>query len=217
MKSCFRWFNIYFALFGVFFSPGCASDNSNDPKKEQAKEQSTIRLYLEGHKVDTASTGTVLVTRQKFPYTVEREPFLTEADLSKVSLIDDPSGQSYSIQLLFDDHGALFLDMTTTANKGRHIIVFSQFPIPGAKQPKAKRKSHAEEDEDEPMVAPLPPPESTATNQPRQSAWLAAVLIRERNSSGLFRFTPDASHEEGVRIVRGLKNVIATRKRRDKY
>jgi hypothetical protein len=51
----------------------------------------------------------------------------------------------------------------------------------------------------------------------RQSAWLAAVLIRERNANGVFRFSPDASHEEGARIVRGLKNVIAVNKKKDKF
>ena len=43
----------------------------------------------------------------------------------------------------------------------------------------------------------------------RTSAWLAAVLIRERDPSGIFRFSPDASRDETARIVRGLKNVIA--------
>jgi hypothetical protein len=217
MKSWFRRFNIYFALAGVFLSPGCASNKS--AKDDAKKEQSTIRLYMEGNRVDTASTGTALITREKLPFTIEREPFLTEADLSKVTMIDDPGpNPSYAIQLLFDAHGTLFLDMSTIANKGRHIIVFSQFPIPGTKSPKAKRQKHASDDDEiEPMNEPLPPPESTATNQPRQSAWLAAVLIRDRNSSGIFRFTPDASHEEGARIVRGLKNVIAARKKREKF
>jgi hypothetical protein len=45
--------------------------------------------------------------------------------------------------------------------------------------------------------------------QPRVSAWLASYLIRGRNESGIFRFTPDASRDETKRIVRGLKNVIA--------
>jgi hypothetical protein len=215
MKSWFYPFNIYFTVAGVIFCAGCASSNKSgvDPKKEA----STIRLYLEGSHADTSSTGTVLVSRQRFPYTVQREPFLTEADLSKVALVDDPGPEhSYSIQLLFDDHASLLLDMTTTANKGRHIIVFSQFPKPGTKQAKARKKAHT--DDDEPLAAPEPmPPDAGSTNQARESAWLAAVLIRDRNSGGLFRFSPDATHEEGARIVRGLKNVIAARKKHDKF
>jgi hypothetical protein len=51
-------------------------------------------------------------------------------------------------------------------------------------------------------------PEEDAPGHPRSAAWLAAVKIRDRNATGIFRFTPDASHDEGARIVRGLKNVI---------
>jgi hypothetical protein len=216
MKSWFYPFNIYFIVAGVFFCAGCVSGNKShlDPKKEA----STIRLYLEGNHADTSSTGTVLVTRQRFPYTVQREPFLTEADLSKVAMVDDPGAEhSYSIELLFDDHASLLLDMTTTANKGHHIIIFSQFPKPGTKEAKERRKSHAD-DEDEPLIAQPPlPTDAGSTNQARESAWLGAVLIRGRNTSGIFRFSPDASYEEGARIVRGLKNVIAAKKKRDKF
>jgi hypothetical protein len=215
MKSWFYPFNIYFAVAGVFFCAGCV--HSNKAKIDPKKEASTIRLYLEGSHADTSSTGTVLVTRQKFPYTVQREPFLTEADLSKAALVDDPGPEhSYSIELLFDDHASLLLDMTTTANKGHHIIIFSQFPKPGTKEAKERRKAHA--DDDEPLAAQPPlPTDAGSTNQTRESAWLGAVLIRARNTSGLFRFSPDASHEEGARIVRGLNNVIAAKKKRDSF
>jgi hypothetical protein len=215
MKSWFRWFNIYLALAGVFLAPGCSSDNPAGIHGK--KELSTIRLYLEENRADTTSTGTVLVTRAQFPMVIDREPFLTEADLSKAMLIDDPGPDgSYAIQLLFDSHGTLLLDMTTTANKGRHIVVFSQFPKPGFKSPKAQRRPHSSDDDD---MGEEQPPEAqpTAPNEPRQAAWLAAVLIRGRNANGMFRFTPDASHEEGARIVRGLKNVIAANKRKDKF
>ncbi|MGA2176539.1 MAG: hypothetical protein ABSH38_16305 [Verrucomicrobiota bacterium] len=214
MKSWFRWFNIYLALAGVFLASGCAGDKSAGIHGK--KELSTIRLYLEENRADTTSTGTVLVTRQQFPMVIDREPFLTEADLSKAMLIDDPGPDgSYAIQLLFNEHGTLLLDMTTTANKGRHIVVFSQFPKPGYKPPKAQRKPHSSDDD----MGEEQPPEAqpTAPNEPRQSAWLAAVLIRGRNANGIFRFAPDASHEEGARIVRGLKNVIAANKKSDKF
>ncbi len=216
MKSWFRWFNIYLALAGVFLASGCASD---PVKKLRHKEVSTIRLYLEASRADSANAGKVLVTRQAFPFYIEREPFLTEADLSKVMLINDPGpDHSYAIQLLFDDHATLLLDMTTTANKGRHIVVFSQFPKPGYKPPKEKHNKHAAEEEDD-MMGPekLPEAQPKSPGEPPQSAWLAAVLIRERNTSGMFRFTPDASHEVGARIVRGLRNVIAVNKKKESF
>ncbi|HEX3716731.1 MAG TPA: hypothetical protein VH595_02080 [Verrucomicrobiae bacterium] len=220
MKISFRRFNIYFALAAIILVAGCASDPAAQKKKEEKKEQTTFRLYMEGSTHDYSSTGTVLVTREKIPFTVEREPFLTEADLKRATLIEDPGGDGgYSIQVTFDEHGLLMLDMMTTANKGKHIIVFSQFPPPGEKQPKVKKKRKNDDDDSDSDDSPAPEaaPRPVDPTKPRESAWLTAVLIRDRNPSGTFRFTPDATPAEGVRIVRGLKNVIAHAKREEKY
>ena len=201
MKSPSRCFNIYLALAAALVVAGCGT---SDPSKSK-KEQTTFRLYMEGSRHDYSSTGVVLVTREKIPFVVEREPFLTEADIKKATLVEDPGGDgSYTIQITFDDHGLLMLDMMTTANKGKHLIVFSQFPPPGEKQPKVKKKNRDSDDDsdDQPPPEAAPPPPDP--NKPRESAWLTAVLIRDRNPSGVFRFTPDASHAEGVWIVRGL-------------
>jgi hypothetical protein len=214
MMSCSHKFNIYLTLACICLGAGCASHQSKFSKQEQ----STIRLYLEGNPGDTVGTGTVMVTRQRFPYTVERAPFLTEADLRKVSMINEPGPNGgYGIELLFTEHGAFLLDMLTTAHRGRHIVVFSQFPPAGFKEPKPPQKSKKSDDDDnnrgmEDLQPTLPSPQEPETEvpgQPRQKAWLAAVQIHQRNSSGIFVFSPDASREETARIVRGLKNVIA--------
>jgi hypothetical protein len=217
MKSYVHRFNIYLALASLFLTAGCASyRKAKDFSKE---EQSTLRFYLEGSRADIGSTGTVLVTRERFPMTVEREPFLTEADVRKVVMVNDPGPNGgCSIELMFDEHGALVLDMLTTANKGRHIVVFSQFPHPGYKPPKEKKKpkkSDSDDDngiEDIRVALPASLPELEIPGQPRVSGWLAAVQIRGRIPSGIFRFSPDASREETARIVRGLKNVLAYEK-----
>jgi hypothetical protein len=212
MKSCFHKFNIYLALASLFLAAGCASKRASFAKQEQ----STMRLYLEGNRKDLSGTGTVLVTSNRYPVTIERAPFLTEADLRQATMVEEPGPNGgYSIELVFNDHGALMLDMLTTANKGRHIVVFSQFPHPGYKPPKEPKKSKKDEFDNEnkmeDLQATLPAqqPELEEPGQPRASAWLAAYLIRERDASGIFRFSPDASREETKRIVRGLKNVIA--------
>jgi hypothetical protein len=212
MKRYFHKFNIYLALASLFLAAGCASERAKFDKEEQ----STIRFYLEGNRKDISGTGTVLVTRDRYPVTIERAPFLTEADLRQASLEPDPGPNGgYSIQLVFNDHGALMLDMLTTANRGRHIVIFSQFPHPGYKPPKEPKKSKKDEFDNEnkwediQTKLPPSPSELDAPGQPRASAWLAAYLIRERDSSGIFRFSPDASREETQRIVKGLKNVIA--------
>ncbi|HVK57272.1 MAG TPA: hypothetical protein VM735_00715 [Candidatus Kapabacteria bacterium] len=46
-----------------------------------------------------------------------------------------------------------------------------------------------------------------------ETRWLAAPVITQRFTNGVFIFTPDASREESERIVSGLKNVIAKLKK----
>jgi hypothetical protein len=143
---------------------------------------------------------------------------LNEADLANASIVNDPEGDGgYSIQLTFNDHGTLLLDMYTADNKGKHIIVFSQFPKKGYKPPKPAKKKPDSDEDDADLMEPgdLTPGPSGTNTTARQSGWIAAVLIRQRISNGMFRFTPDASRAEGFRIVRGLRNVIAEAKELD--
>jgi hypothetical protein len=219
MKSRSRSFNLYFTLGCLVLTGGCALFKEAKEEVNPKKEQSTIRLYLEGQRADKTTSGTVLVTSNKFPYTVQRDPFLTEAEVSKASIVDDPSGDgSYSIQLKFDDHGSLLLDMYTAENRGKHIIVFSQFPTPGLKHKKAKKKPDDTNDEDLMETRsdlPSGVSDDMPPGTPRQSGWLAAVLVRSHITDGVFRFTPDASRKEGFRIVRGLRNGIAKKSKLD--
>jgi preprotein translocase subunit SecD len=46
--------------------------------------------------------------------------------------------------------------------------------------------------------------------------WLGAPVITRRLSNGTFTFTPDASHEEAERIVRGLNNLAEAVKKGEK-
>jgi hypothetical protein len=217
MKSYVHRFNIYLALASLFLAAGCASYREKASFAKQ--EQSTIRLYMEGNRADVASTGTVMVTRDRIPMTIERDPALTEADLRRVLMVNEPGPDGgYAIELVFNEHGSLVLDMMTTASKGRHIVVFSQFPHPGYKPPKeTKKPKKSDSDDDNSMediqtAIPASQPEMEMPGQPRASGWLAAVQIRGRMPSGIFRFSPDASREETARIVRGLKNVLAYKK-----
>ncbi len=47
--------------------------------------------------------------------------------------------------------------------------------------------------------------------------WLAAPIIHRRVSDGVLGFTPDATRQEAERIVRGLNNLAAKIKKRDKF
>lgn len=197
-------FNIYFTLALACLAATLAGCALMWDTTGAHKELTSMRFYLEGERPHSSTSGTVLVTSNKFPYIIEREPFLDESDLSKASMVKDPDGSFY-IQLNFNDHGTLLLDMYTASNKGKHIIIFSQFPTPGlhAKKHHKKKPDDSGDSEDSGDNQPEYPP-----GTPRQKAWLAAVLIRERISNGIFRFTPDASPAEGARIVRGLRNVM---------
>jgi preprotein translocase subunit SecD len=41
-----------------------------------------------------------------------------------------------------------------------------------------------------------------------EARWLAAPVLRQRITNGVFAFTPDATREEADRIARGVNNVI---------
>ncbi len=127
------------------------------------------------------------------PCTFPPKPFLTEEDISHARLVDNPDG-TFEIQVTFNDHGSLLLDMNTSSNRGKHLIIFCHFPPKGWKEPKDTGTDSAE------------PPKP---GQPRISGWLAAPLIQSGLSNGSLKFTPDASHDEADRIVRGLNNMVS--------
>jgi preprotein translocase subunit SecD len=56
---------------------------------------------------------------------VEKEPFLTEADVAQVKVIDVVGG--FALCIRFDHSGTALLEECTTRNLGRRIAVFSQF------------------------------------------------------------------------------------------
>ncbi len=47
-----------------------------------------------------------------------------------------------------------------------------------------------------------------------EARWIAAPLVRRRIGDGVLRFVPDASREEMQRLVRGLNEAIAKKKKR---
>ena len=49
------------------------------------------------------------------------------------------------------------------------------------------------------------------------SRWIAAPIITGKNSTGQLTFTPDATHEEAERLVRGLNNVAEKLKSRENW
>lgn len=123
MKKVFASFNLYFTLVVAILIAGCATSE----KSKQKKEQSTVRLNLEVPQTDdNGASGIVLVTKERIPINVQREPFLTEGDLHHAEIVAEPGG--FAIALNFSDHGMFLLDMISTSNKGRRVAVLAQFP-----------------------------------------------------------------------------------------
>ena len=120
MKNWFAAFNIYLCL--ILLGPGCASIE----KAKQKREQSTLRFHLEVNQDGTGRSGPVLVTHDRIPINVEKEPFITEGDLEKALVIDTLGG--FAIQVVFDAIATAHLDLITSANKGHHIAIMTQFP-----------------------------------------------------------------------------------------
>ena len=185
MKSCPRAFNIYLLAALAVLGGGCSSSGLS-----MRKEYSTLRVYMEGAPRESPM---VYVTRARTLMYIKPEPILTEEDVKKATLVDNPDG-TFDIQVTFNDEGSIKLDMDTTSNRGKHLIIFCHFPPKGWKEPK-----NSGTDSSEP---PVP-------GQPRISGWLAAPLIQTGLSNGSLKFTPDASHEEADRIVRGLNNMVS--------
>ena len=185
MTFWFGSFNIYLLAAAAVLGSGCSSGHLS-----AKKDYATLSVFMEGRAAD----GTpVEIGPDKTTMYIVPQAVLTEADLSQAKLVDNPNG-TYAIELSFDDHGKLVLDMQTTSNPGKHLIVFAKFPPKGWKEPK-----------EEGAAGGKPPPE-----QRRISAWLAAPVIpRSGISNGSLQFAPDATHAEAAQIVRGLNNMVA--------
>jgi hypothetical protein len=58
--------------------------------------------------------------------TVNRSPFLTEADVEAASIVEATGGFEIRLQFI-DPHGVRMLELVTTSYKGQRIAIFSQF------------------------------------------------------------------------------------------
>jgi hypothetical protein len=120
-----RWhrLNIYLAL-GLALAAvcGCKLLGGSNPKEMV----STFRLHLETSRDGTKATEFVPIFREKpLMVNVEKEPFLTEANVAEATVIDVVGG--FALRVKFDRPGTALLEQYTTANRGKKIAVFSQF------------------------------------------------------------------------------------------
>ena len=115
-------FNLYFLLAALALT-GCQTDKAD---KKSSKHVSSMRIHLENRAQMAGSGKTVEVLRvQPVLVSISPEPILTEANIVSAKLLETPGG--HAIQIRFDETGTWTLEQFTSANPGRHLVIFSQW------------------------------------------------------------------------------------------
>ena len=140
MKSRWKPFNTYLLALLVLGAAGCETTQSaKAPKapnatkttkanpKQNTKDLTTLSLHLEVNRDGTDRNAPVSVFRENpMLINAERTSFLNEGRIVKATLDEDPDGL-VSIRIHFDRSGGWLLENITSANSGKHIVIFSQF------------------------------------------------------------------------------------------
>ena len=88
-------FNIYL-LVALAAAMACGCQSSG--KKQSKKTLSTLRLHIESGSDRLKATESVPVYREKPVWlTVQKQPFLTEANVARASVVDEGGGYSLRI------------------------------------------------------------------------------------------------------------------------
>jgi hypothetical protein len=131
-----RWrrFNIYLLLaVSAVLLCGCRSAES-----KRKKQISTLRLHGEMNRDVTGRSEKIQIYRaQPVPLTVDKVPFVDEANVKEAKVIDALGG--FALQIQFDRRGSWLLEQFSAALRDRHIAVFSQFVKPPAEKPEEAR------------------------------------------------------------------------------
>ena len=119
MKAWTRRFNIYLSVDMVFvLVNGCKTD-------EKDKQLSTLRVHIEAGNVgDPSLLRTITMVRSNpVLITIARDPVLTEANVLAAKVVDNQGG--FAIEVQFDENGSWLLEQYSSANPGRHFVIFS--------------------------------------------------------------------------------------------
>ena len=122
-------FNIYFVLAAAAgLVAGCAAIHKHEEKAGKIGPVSTLRLHLEATPYFPSDTEEAQIVRDSpVTLTVEKTPFITEADLDSARLLTVPALGGYDIQLKLRQHGTWVLEQITTENVGKHVAILCQF------------------------------------------------------------------------------------------
>lgn len=128
MISARSRFNIYLLLAVVTaLVSGCRTG-----KDEKSELLSSLRVHVEAAADNPMGTAKVQIYRASpVEFTVEKEPFLTEADVAGASVVDTLGGFDLRIQL--NQEGTWLLQSYSASNLRKHYAIFSQFGKDGKK------------------------------------------------------------------------------------
>jgi len=125
MKFCVSRFNVNLVLaLGVGLLTACHAI-----KESQKKEAvSTFQVFIETRR-DPDRSQTVKVGRdQPISFSIEKAPFVSEKNVKEAKVIGEVGG--FALQVQLDRPGSWLLEQYTTANHGKHLVIFSQFSAP---------------------------------------------------------------------------------------
>ena len=119
MNFYVRGFNLY--LLAALLLCGCASKDKN--KKDFL---GTLRVHIESSGNLAGSGQKVKLLRANpVEITVDTESILSEANILAVTLINTPGG--FALKVRFDETGSWTLEQFSSANPGRHFVIFGQW------------------------------------------------------------------------------------------
>jgi len=120
MKSRWSRFNLYLLALSLVALAGCQSAE----ERKRDKTTATLRLFLEA--TPDGTTRYQMLELAGVPVCASTSQFLAENSVKRAEVINTRDG-GFALDIQFDRHGLLVLDAVTAANRGRRIIVFSQF------------------------------------------------------------------------------------------
>jgi preprotein translocase subunit SecD len=118
-----RCFNLYLLSLAVGLAvvTGCQSD-----KKKPEKQVASMRIHIENRAQLTTTGETVSVLRSSpVLVTIGPEPILTEANITAARVLQTEGG--YAIEVQFNSIGTYILEQYSSANSGKHLVIFCQW------------------------------------------------------------------------------------------
>ena len=118
-------FNIYLVL-GVTLAVLCGC---NTEQRKRDKIVATLSIYAEVERNPNTPGQEASVFRSSpMKFNIAKDPFLSEKFVKEAKVINGVGG--FALQLKFDRQGTWLLEQYSTANKGLHLAIFSQFVNP---------------------------------------------------------------------------------------